>query len=106
MTLLLALVLPLFPFDDPKPAVKEPQLRDEILARTKKDQDARFKIIKEGGAKPTPEEIEALTAVDTENRTWMKGVIEKHGWPGKSLVGEEAAHNAWLLVQHADADVV
>jgi hypothetical protein len=31
-------------------------------------------------------------------------VIEKHGWPGKSLVGADGAQAAWLLVQHADLD--
>jgi hypothetical protein len=30
-------------------------------------------------------------------------LIAEHGWPTVSLVGERAAHAAWLLVQHADA---
>ena len=25
-----------------------------------------------------------------------------HGWPGRSLVGEQGAMDAWLLAQHAD----
>ena len=28
--------------------------------------------------------------------------MASQGWPGRSLVGEEAAHAAWLLAQHAD----
>ena len=31
-------------------------------------------------------------------------MVASYGWPAKSLVGEKAAHAAWLLVQHADAD--
>jgi hypothetical protein len=34
----------------------------------------------------------------------MKVIIQQHGWPGRSLVGYDGAHAAWLLVQHADAD--
>ena len=30
----------------------------------------------------------------------LEAVIEAHGWPGKSLVGEEAAGAAWLILQH------
>ncbi len=26
------------------------------------------------------------------------------GWPGRSRVGEDGAHAAWLLIQHADHD--
>jgi hypothetical protein len=34
----------------------------------------------------------------------MQAIIKQHGWPGKSLVGTDGAHAAWLLVQHADHD--
>ncbi len=32
----------------------------------------------------------------------MEVIIEKHGWPGISLVGKEANTGVWLVVQHAD----
>jgi hypothetical protein len=48
--------------------------------------------------------LEELTAIDQANTKWMKEVIEKHGWPGKSLVGDDGASAAWLMVQHADLD--
>lgn len=44
-------------------------------------------------------------AVDKGNTERMKKIISQYGWPGKSLVGDEAANGAWLLVQHADHDV-
>jgi hypothetical protein len=42
--------------------------------------------------------------IDDENSAWMREVIAEWGWPGRSLVGEDAAHAAWLLAQHADRD--
>ena len=44
--------------------------------------------------------------VDHENTQWLKGVVERQGWPTVSLVGEAASNDAWLLVQHADQDPV
>lgn len=35
------------------------------------------------------------------NARRLSQIIEQHGWPGKSKVGEEAAHAAWLILQHA-----
>src|SRR5207244_6160203 len=43
-------------------------------------------------------------AIDADNTAWLKDVVRRHGWPGCSLVGAEAANAAWLLVQHADRD--
>lgn len=43
--------------------------------------------------------------IDKQNTARMKEIIRQHGWPGRTLVGEEAAQGAWLLVQHADHDV-
>lgn len=99
---------------DPPP-VKEPKLRDELLGRMKEDQDARKAVVPflapgkpaTAGDPKKPEEaaaVKRVAEVDAANREWMKGVIEKHGWPGKSLVGADGAHAAWLLVQHADPD--
>ncbi|MGW7572629.1 DUF6624 domain-containing protein [Streptomyces sp. NPDC054765] len=34
----------------------------------------------------------------------MQRIIDEHGWPGQSLVGEEAANAAWLIAQHAELD--
>jgi hypothetical protein len=46
----------------------------------------------------------AMIARDHANTEWLKGIIAERGWPKKSEVGKEAASNAWLLAQHADAD--
>jgi hypothetical protein len=42
--------------------------------------------------------------IDVQNTAWMKEIVDKYGWPGKSLIGEDGAQKAWLMVQHADHD--
>lgn len=71
-------------------------LRAELLRRAERDQAARRR---EG-----TEAIEAVARVDAENLSWLKRVVAETGWPGRSAVGEDGAHAAWLLAQHADTD--
>jgi hypothetical protein len=101
--------------------VQDPQLREELLRRTKIDQDARIAItnwLGKQGAKDALDkdrqtaqqkaEFEKLAAAakkaDSENTAWLKQVVENRGWPTRTLVGNDGASSAWLLVQHADAD--
>jgi hypothetical protein len=56
----------------------------------------------------TPEERKAAfregSRVDRENTTRLKEIVAAYGWPTRDLVGDDAAHAAFLLVQHADHD--
>lgn len=108
--------------DAPKSTpVKDPDLRSELLRRTKTDQEARQAWIKwmndngtNGGvgkgtlSKEKQAEFEKVSAtmhaVDEENTKWLQGIVEKAGWPTNTAVGKDGANAAWLLVQHADAD--
>lgn len=108
--------------DAPKPTpVKAPELRGELLTRTKTDQDARKALTQwmkvhgrdgAGGAAARTDEEKAelakltarVQAADEDNTKWLQGVVEKHGWPTNTLVGKDGANAAWLLVQHADRD--
>ena len=45
-------------------------------------------------------------SVDALNTKRMKEVIDSVGWPTIGMVGRDASHDAWLLVQHADKDVL
>lgn len=49
-------------------------------------------------------DLERLRALDQDNTAWLKGIVREHGWPGRSLAGDDGATAAWLLVQHADHD--
>ncbi len=88
--------------DDQTKSKLDDSLRQELLAMVKEDQDARKEIIKTSS--PSESVLHKLANIDRKNTARLKKIIEKHGWPGKSLVGEDGAHAAWLLVQHADRD--
>ena len=71
-------------------------LREELLRRGGIDRAARDAYT---GA---PAAMARLMEMDSNNTAWLMAVVEDIGWPVRSLVGEDAAHAAWLLVQHAD----
>ena len=76
-------------------SIQQPALREELLVRLKEDQRIRFA--------PKPDYRE-WHRIDGDNTAFMKKVIEKHGWPGKTLVGADGAQAAFMLVQHAASD--
>jgi len=76
-------------------SLKRPELREELLKRMKEDQRIRMT------AKP---DMAEWYKIDADNTAYMKTVIEIHGWPGKSMVGDDGALAAFLMIQHADAD--
>lgn len=99
-------------FDAHLATLPEPDIARELLARRERDQRLRRGLDRllrsaPGGHGSVP--MDSLPPdlrgdVDGENTAYLKTVVDAHGWPGRSLVGEEAAAAAWLLVQHADAD--
>lgn len=107
--------------DDDFSQFKEPELARELSVRVESDQAVRQGFInfivnhKLNGnvnlatldrkiAAEYTTVIEKLQSEDRKNVQWLKEVVSRHGWPGKSLVGSKCAHSAWLLVQHADSD--
>jgi len=82
-----------------RPPVDE-VLRKELLAMAREDQ--LDSVAADPGA----------PAIAAQHGLWppqvrlarIKEIVAQHGWPGKSLVGEDGAHAAWILVQHADTD--
>ena len=72
-----------------------PDLYAELMKRMKTDQDARLAEVPN---------VFQMMLIDWDNTTWMKQVVEKHGWPGRAMVGRNGAQAAFLLVQHADRD--
>jgi hypothetical protein len=67
----------------------------ELGRRCGLDQALRFLPLED------PVVLERLVAVDEDNQEWLRRLVEERGWPGRSLVGEHSAQNAWLLAQHA-----
>jgi hypothetical protein len=102
-------------------AQKEPALQKELLEMEKIDQEARKAFVKLIAEKKIPvdgkttldpqlaklfaAEVEKLSTVDKKNRQRLKEIVDKYGWPTKTLVGKDGASTAWLLVQHADEEL-
>jgi pimeloyl-ACP methyl ester carboxylesterase len=90
--------------------VELPELQAALATRVEQDQQARFQMIeamkpKADGSVEIPSDLlQAVRKIDQENTAWLKAQVDEHRWLGKSLVGVEGAHNAWLIVQHADED--
>ncbi len=116
----------------PIAALGAPELQRELLSRMEIDQAARIALVKwekENGPLPNfepsgddalaaeagarmeamPPEyrqlVERMSRIDADNTAWLQGVVDRHGWPPAELVGDDGASAAWLLVQHADADI-
>lgn len=68
----------------------DPALRDELLQLLEEDQAERLEGADFGGDGPRTERLAEI--------------IDEHGWPGYSLVGEEAEDAAWAIAQHSDLD--
>lgn len=88
--------------------------KDELLRRTVEDQEVRTELIRCGFIEiPPPDDPrrarfdelgDEMKRIDADNSAWLAEMLEEHGWPRRSEVGDEAAQAAWLLAQHADRD--
>ena len=67
-----------------------------------RDQNMRERALANGGIIENEED----NTLDARNTERMKEIIRQIGWPTVSKAGKDVAHMAWLLVQHADHDVV
>jgi hypothetical protein len=79
-----------------------PALRDELARRAEADQDARFAIM-QAKVQSGPLVDQAMK-VDRENLAWLRPLVDRDGFPTVAEVGAVGVNQAWILVQHADAD--
>src|SRR5881398_1199456 len=74
-------------------------LLDELVAMAEQDQRVRAELAADGtlfeGYHPRME------AIHRGNAARLTVIIDRHGWPGRGLVGEQGAQAAWLILQHA-----
>ena len=81
------------------------ELRAELLTRREEDQRIRHAAMEATDPKTgrLPDDLGAeWHRIDTANTEWLSDVVDRIGWPGRTLVGEDGARAAWLLAQHAD----
>ncbi len=69
----------------------DPELRRELLAMLAADQKDR--------ADP-----EAGVGGDQERTERLGEIVAEHGWPTRTLVGDDGATAAWAIAQHSDLD--
>ena len=53
------------------------------------------------GSKELQYFFELMTREDRKNEETVIAIIESHGWPGISSVGQRANQTVWLVIQHA-----
>lgn len=117
--LLLAVIIVLFPLwflscssekDDAEeltPDQIQGNLIRQLIMMAEQEQQAseeRDSVVNEKGWR-SPEGQEAVRRADLTDSTNMarlEEIIAEHGWPGMSLVGNQAAMAAFLILQHAD----
>jgi hypothetical protein len=76
-------------------------LRAQLLSLARRDQRLRA----EWAERPNDRRLRRrVTEADAESTERLRHVVGEFGWPGLSMVGEEAAQAAWLLVQHSPDD--
>jgi hypothetical protein len=75
------------------------RLRDELIEMMTEDWRLRAVLAVDGslydGYNPRMEEVHR------RNASRLAEILDAHGWPGRSLVGEEGAEAAWRIAQHA-----
>lgn len=83
------------------------ELRAELARMAAEDQRIRSppkgsppKIVRRHDRKTAMEH----RRIDAENTERLRRILAAHRWPGRSLVGDQGSHHAWLIAQHADHD--
>jgi hypothetical protein len=79
-------------------------LGEELLAMADDDRQVRAQLLAEGALGKGYHA--AIRELHDRNAARLSEIIEEHGWPGRSLVGEDGAYAAWFILQHAIAQAV
>jgi hypothetical protein len=79
--------------------VSDPALRAGLLAMAAEDRRVRAELAADGalfgGYHPR------MAEVHRRNAARLAAILDRHGWPGRALVGEAGAAAAWLVLRHA-----
>jgi len=74
-------------------------LREELLSMAAEDGAVRERLVADGSLFDGYNPLMAI--VHRRNGDRLSEMVEAHGWPGRSLVGEDGADAAWLVLHHA-----
>ena len=74
-------------------------LSAELLSMAAEDLRVREELVADGSLFEGYHD--RMREVHERNAARLLAVVQEHGWPGRSSVGERAAQAAWLILQHA-----
>jgi hypothetical protein len=86
---------------DPDSAL-DTELRDELIRLGMADQTARLGFDVETASDSG--RLRIVLGIDSSLTNRLRRIVAERGWPGRSLVGREAADAAFLIVQHSPSD--
>lgn len=81
--------------------VEHPTLRSELLKMAQIDQEVRQFVYGSRGAPPDSATLAHMDSTDAVHTARLKEIVEQYGWPDNSLVGQDGANAAHLIVQHS-----
>lgn len=81
--------------------VMNEQLRQRLLDMAAEQRRVHTELTQTGEIYQGRPMVPRLAAVVRRHVSALEAIIDEHGWPGKSLVGEDGCHAAWFLMQHA-----
>lgn len=83
-----------------------PELRKQINAMGIEDQKVRYSKIQTSDPAQLNALQQKINELDYKNLSEAKEILKTYGWPKISQIGKDGAHNFWLIVQHADQDIL
>jgi hypothetical protein len=86
--------------------VAYPDLRDELLAMEKVDQDARAKCVNGSAEEQMRCLSEISKTIDEPNAKRLEEIFDRIGFPDTAKVGKEAMQAYLVLLQHAPTDTL
>jgi hypothetical protein len=90
---------------DPLPdadSVIDTELRDELIRLGMADQTARLGFDVETAADTA--RLRVVLGIDSSLTNRLRRIVAERGWPGRSIVGRDAADAAFLIVQHSPSN--
>ncbi|WP_405205437.1 BT_3928 family protein [Aquimarina sp. LLG6339-5] len=77
------------------------KFRKLMQAKTIEERDSIAKLVGATEEEVTTDLWQQQSAIDSSNTVFIEQVFKKHGYPGKSLVGEPTNKTAWFVIQHS-----
>jgi hypothetical protein len=88
----------------PAPVIDE-SLRATLLQMGRDDQELSLRGTADTYGHLTNAEAIHEQEVHRRNGELIRKIVAEHGWPGRSLVGDDGARAAWIVVQHMDTEL-